>query len=342
MSVACRGPDNAEAQGFSMRQNAARGILYALTTAWIVGFSVVAPPAPALAQSTSPSPAPPGRLVDLGGYRLHLLCTGTARVEAPTVVLSIGGGGFAVDWSLVQKPLTDSARVCSYDRPGFGWSDAGPTPRTFTQEAYELRAALEQAGERAPFILVGQSLGAFVVRRFAEAYFADVGGVVLVEPGNENGYLGYYGQWVIPRTLASARPVPRVRSFAESPPVPAQGADRSSCLTGGDRSVRLFRCFAPHDDFFAEEMAAFYSAWARTPHPLGSVPLVVITGTKPRTPPPGLTEVQLRSDSMRLDLSRLSSRSRAVSDSMSGHHVERDNPGLIVEVVRTMMRAGRE
>ena len=318
------------------------GVLSAWATAVIVVVSALGLCSPVVAQSTAETVAPPGRLVDLGGYRLHLLCTGTRHAGAPTVVLSIGGGGFAVDWSLVQKPLSDSARVCSYDRPGFGWSDAGPTPRTFIQEAHELRTALETAGERPPFILVGQSLGAWVVRRFAEEHVAVVSGIVLVEPGNENGYLGYSGQWVIPRTLASSRPVPRVRSFADSPPVPLQGADQRSCLTGGDRIVRLFRCFAPRDDFFAEEMAAFYGAWALTPHPLGTVPLVVIEGTKPRTPPPGLSEAQLRADSMRLDLSRLSSRGRMVKDSLSGHHVQRDNPALIVEVVREMIRLNRQ
>ena len=314
----------------------------ARATAVVALLLAVALSSRAAAQVPTDSLAPPGRLVDLGGYHLHLLCTGRRDLGGPTVVLSIGGGGFAADWSLVQKPLSDSARVCSYDRPGFGWSDAGPTPRTFVQEAFELRSALEKAGERTPFILVGQSLGGLVVRRLAEAHPKDVSGVILVESANENGYLGYGGQWVIPRTLSSARPVPPVRSFAESPPVPSTATDQSMCRTGGDRRVRLFQCFVPQDDYFAEEMNAFYNAWSATPHPLGTVPLVVITGTKPRTPPPGLSEAQLRSDSLRLDLSRLSCRGRTVSDSLSGHNVERDNPALIVDVVRRMIRPDRE
>jgi pimeloyl-ACP methyl ester carboxylesterase len=206
------------------------------------------------------------------------------------------------------------------------------------QEVSEVRSALEKAGERAPFVLVGQSLGAWVVRRFAELHPADVRAIVLVEPGNENGYVGYRGQWVIPRTLASPRPVPPARTLAESPPVPLAGADQNACGTRGDRSVHLFRCYAPHDDYFAEEMALFYGTWMQKKHPLDSIPLIVITGTKPRTPPPGLTEAQLRADSLRIDLSRLSSRGHEVRDSLSGHHVQRDNPALIVEVVRQMMR----
>lgn len=313
-----------------------------LAIAVIVLLCAAAPHSPAGAQVSTDNIGPPGQLVDLGGYHLHLLCTGRRDLGDPTVVLSIGGGGFAVDWSLVQRPLSESGRVCSYDRPGFGWSDAGPTPRTLAQEAFELRSALERAGERPPFILVGQSLGGWVVRRFAEAHPADVSGVVLVEPGNENGYLGYRGQWVIPRTLALPRPVPLVRTFAESPPIPSTGADQSACRTRGDRSVHLFRCYVPRDDYIAEELAAFYGAWAGTTHPLGAVPLVVITGTKPRTPPPGLTEAQLRADSLRLDLTKLSSRGYEVRDSLSGHNVQRDNPAVIVDVVRKMTRPDRD
>jgi pimeloyl-ACP methyl ester carboxylesterase len=304
----------------------------------VIIASVCAAAQPAGAQSSGATTSPPGRLVDLGGYSLHLWCTGPRNGHAPTVVLSIGGGRFAADWSLVQQPLSDSARVCSYDRAGFGWSDAGPTPRTFVQEAFELHSALEKSGEGPPYLLVGQSLGAWVVRRFADAYPRVVSALVLVEPGNENGYLGYKGQWVIPRTLASARPVPAARSFGESPPTPSAAAGTDQCRTGGERRVRLWNCFLPHDDYFAEEMAAFYSGSTGGSHPLGDVPLVVIEGTRPRSPPPGLTEAQLSADSVRLDLSQLSSHGRLVSDPLSGHHVQQDNPMLIVKVIRELMR----
>jgi hypothetical protein len=106
--------------------------------------------------------------------------------------------------------------------------------------------------------------------------------------------------------------------------------------------VHLFRCYVSDDDYLAEELAAFYGAWAKTRHPLGDIPLVVITGTKARTPPPGLSEAQLRADSLRLDLTKLSSRSEEIRDSLSGHHVQRDNPALIVSVVRRMMLLSRE
>jgi len=180
----------------------------------IVAAGMLALAATASAQAAQPAVPAPGRLIDIGGYRVHLWCMGPTSGSKPTVVLAAGGGDFATDWTRVQRPLSDSVRVCSYDRAGYGWSDPGPYPRTIRQEAFELRAALQRAGERPPYLLAGHSIGALVVRAFADAYRPDVDGMVLAGPANENGKLGYRGQFVIPRTLASARPVPAPRAGA--------------------------------------------------------------------------------------------------------------------------------
>ena len=88
----------------------------------------------------------PGRLVDVGGWQLHLNCEGASKPGEPTVVLEAGGGDFSVTWALVQPMVATFARVCSYDRSGSGWSDLGPNPRTMRQMVYELHALLNRAG----------------------------------------------------------------------------------------------------------------------------------------------------------------------------------------------------
>src|SRR4051812_2709857 len=85
------------------------------------------------------APSPLGGLIDVGGYRLHLLCSGRG---APTIVLIAGAGDYSFDWSLIQPALSKETRVCSYDRAGFAWSDVGPNPRTMLQEAFELHLLL--------------------------------------------------------------------------------------------------------------------------------------------------------------------------------------------------------
>src|SRR5690349_12855532 len=106
----------------------------------------------AQAEPESPPLAPPGRLIDVGGWRLHLHCMGDSRRRRPTVILESGLGDFSVEWSLVQPRVAHFARVCSYDRGGDGWSELGPHPRTMRQLVYELHTMLARAGETPPFV----------------------------------------------------------------------------------------------------------------------------------------------------------------------------------------------
>src|SRR5688572_15908673 len=86
--------------------------------------------------------SPPGKLVDVGGHRLHLWCTGSG---SPTVILDSGLGGHAFDWGGVQPEVATFTQVCSYDRAGMGYSDAGPRPRTSQQIVRELVALLDKS-----------------------------------------------------------------------------------------------------------------------------------------------------------------------------------------------------
>src|SRR5690349_5687909 len=109
-------------------------------------------------------PPAPGKLVDLGGYRVHLNCSGSGP---KTVVVESGFDEVSSDWKLVQDRVAKFARVCTYDRAGYGWSDPGPMPRTLAQTNLDLRRLLQKAGERGPFVLVGHSFGGVVARQFA-------------------------------------------------------------------------------------------------------------------------------------------------------------------------------
>jgi len=126
---------------------------------------------------------PLGQMIDVGGYRLHLYCTGQG---SPTIILEGGLAGPALQWALVQQKLEKTTRVCSYDRAGLGWSDIGPEPRTSKEMANELHTLLNKAGIDGPYVLVGHSLGGFIVRLFAYEYPSETAGIVLVASGSEN------------------------------------------------------------------------------------------------------------------------------------------------------------
>lgn len=125
---------------------------------------------------------PPGQLVDVGGYRLHIHCVG---MGSPTVVFESGLGGSSLDWRLVQPEIASTTRACAYDRAGLGWSDAGRQPRSPQQIADELSRLLTSAGIDGPYVLVGHSLGGKYVRKFAIDHPDQVAGMVLVDARHE-------------------------------------------------------------------------------------------------------------------------------------------------------------
>jgi len=127
---------------------------------------------------------PPGQRVDVGGYSLHIYCTGEG--SGPMVVVDAGNGDFSTGWQGIQPEVSKSARICTYDRAGYGWSDPSPHPRTATQMANELHQLLVNAKIDPPYILVGHSLGGLTVRVFASQYPDEVAGMILVDAGHED------------------------------------------------------------------------------------------------------------------------------------------------------------
>ncbi|MFJ3788348.1 alpha/beta fold hydrolase [Kitasatospora sp. NPDC090091] len=124
---------------------------------------------------------PPGRLVDVGGHRMHVLAEGEAG-GGPTVVWVPGGHAAGEDFRELHTMMAARTRSVLVDRFGSGWSDVGPFPRTTAVEAEELPAALRAAGERAPFVLVGHSFGGLLVANVARRHPDLVAGVVLLDP----------------------------------------------------------------------------------------------------------------------------------------------------------------
>jgi pimeloyl-ACP methyl ester carboxylesterase len=129
---------------------------------------------------------PPGRLVDIGTHRLHILEKGSGPIA---LILEAGLMSTVLSWSGLQQELAKSYRVISYDRAGLGWSDLGPMPRTSGLIVDELHRLLAQAKIAPPYILVGHSFGGLTMPLFASKYPQEVTGLVLVDgvtPGEWN------------------------------------------------------------------------------------------------------------------------------------------------------------
>lgn len=118
-----------------------------------------------------------GHAVDIGGRKLNLYCSGEG---APSVIVEGAGHTAGYAWIDIQREVAKFTRACWYDRAGYGWSDPGPSPRTFLEIARDLHALLQAEAIPAPYVLVGATAGAFHVRVYNGLYPGDVAGAVLI------------------------------------------------------------------------------------------------------------------------------------------------------------------
>jgi pimeloyl-ACP methyl ester carboxylesterase len=284
---------------------------------------------------------PPGRRIDVGGYRLHLYCQGRGN---PTIVVSPGVGVWSLQWSKIQGVLAQDTRICTYDRGGYGWSDPGVSTPTAHQAADELHVLLERAGEHGPYVLVGESYGGYVTRLFVEKYHPDVAAVVLVESAHER-------QWdEFPRAKALAlqaqqqltvgRWLSRIGFFRFLP------MDSGDDLSPAVRRA-LIATQARTQTFVAfrnEVGGAFVSAQqAGGTHSLGDLPLVVVSASHsfnkffPADDPQ--TEA-MNEKWMRLqdELVRLSTNSVQMVNETATHTIAREQPGFVIAAVEKALQ----
>jgi pimeloyl-ACP methyl ester carboxylesterase len=317
------------------------------------------PSASAQSESTPPPFPPPGRLVDIGGWRLHLNCTGEARASQPTVILESGLGDFSVEWGLVQPGVAKFARVCSYDRAGDGWSELGPHPRTFQQIVYELHTLLDKAGVKPPFVFVGHSYGGWLTRLYAYTYPAEVVGMVLVEVGVDNPWrLMAGGKLVRSSDLVKGQPIPAVKTsgplrISDIPPEALKqmrdGAEslarnpnyppRDKLPADAQRMrawalAQLGHIAAGVNPFESEELASLRAEQAKSKHPLGGMPLIVLTRgvSEEEGPDSKAFEAEHRRD--HTAMAALSRNGKLVVATRSGHHVQLDEPELVINAIR--------
>jgi pimeloyl-ACP methyl ester carboxylesterase len=238
-------------------------------------------------------------LIDVGGYRMHIACAGEG---APLVVLESGAQGTADTWASVQPEVARFARVCAFDRPGVGRSEARPGPRiavdtlgeaptgTVGLLADELHALLGAADGDDPVVLVGHSFAGFTARAYAHRYAGRVAGLVLVDAPHESFFAPFF-----------------------------------ELLTEEQR--RLERRWLPSERVLDD---------VRTFGPLGDLPLAVVTGgTRGRMPADRPSErIWALWCETQERLARLSSRSAHTSAVDSGHDVPREAPGVVVDAVR--------
>ncbi len=297
---------------------------------------------------------PPGRMVDIGGVRLHLSSAGPS---GPVIILDSGIGASSLSWGLVMPELARFARVHAYDRAGLGWSERARRPRLASLLAEELHMLLDRAGISGPYILVAHSFGGYVERLFANNYPGEVAAMVLVDSPDTSEWIhptperikrlrgGAFfcllGAWLA-RAGVVRFCLNRLGEGATSIP---QAVTKSFGRTAFDLTKRMvgqvmklpaeswrvaqahwscpesFLSLANHLHHLPESAAEVAACGS-----LGDLPLVVLTASEPSP------ERREHQDAV----ARLSSRGRHIVADRGGHWLHLDEPELVIEAIRSV------
>ena len=303
---------------------------------------------------------PPGRLVHVGTHALHVLCNGNG---APAVIFDPALGASSVSWSLVLPEVAKVTRACAYDRAGFGWSDGGPLPRTAGVIADELYTLVTSAGIPPPYVLVGHSFGALVMRILAARRRDACAGLVLVDPAHPEEWLdpGEHERRQIERGVRLCRYGTAAARFGVARLIsglvgigalaPARALVRAVSRGGlarADEEIlapvwklppetrRSLRHFWVRREFFealGSQIASIRTSASQAEGAgigaLVDLPLVVI----------GSSTASARRVALHQALARSSSKGRYVVAANSGHWVPVDEPAVVIREVLEVVRS---
>ncbi len=249
------------------------------------------------------------KMVDAGGYKVRMRIEGSGQ---PVVFMMGGFGGRFESWMPVAAKLTKDARVVLYDRGGSGESEAAPGPRDSKRIAAELHAALANAGVKAPYVIVGQSIGGIHARVFAHEFPKDVAGLMLVDPTAED----YGDRFKKARVSAGSSDAGR-RAEAEQ----ASMADQMKGMPAG---MRL------EYESLDADMQEGREAW-----PLPKIPITVLTSLHPGE------DLNISSPmiwlSLHQELVKRAGAKHIVTETL-GHNMQNEDPEFVAAAIRDLLK----
>ncbi|HEX3922425.1 MAG TPA: alpha/beta hydrolase [Streptosporangiaceae bacterium] len=287
--------------------------------------------------------APPGRLVDVGGHRMHIWCAGSG---SPAVVIIPAIGGTAAHWRTVADAVAPTTAVCVYDRPGLDWSDAVARWPSAEGIARNLHDLLRAAAVAPPYVVVGHSLGGLAARMFTHLYPDEVRGMVLIDSSHPQQYRRLPHIWWFDRpfgilamvALDFARPLGLRRLKGRLGAKPGLGqADTASAspheLVLPSRNRRA-------EDKEQLALASVCRTVDAIPGDLGDLPLAVVTSSDLDPNLAEGSEAQRKRSSfypywltLQEELAALSCDGAHIVAPHAGHQVQWDDPDLVAKTI---------
>ena len=300
---------------------------------------------------------PPGELVDFGGFKLHLMVEGKKQ-KGPTVVFFHGAGDIALNWNLVLPEVGKFATAVAIDQAGEGWSEHG-RGKSLKQQVFDSHKALKKAGYKAPYILVGHSLGGIIANIFAKEYADEVAGVVFVDATHPDVVLKIYNQttkkagWKRMRLNAKHVVPPVDKNPVKTPPVLSSFkgrkdfGDRLNKFSERDKklfnwiyNVRPWTYVKGRPNYESEIFAEMFNNSEK--YSLKDIPLIVLSGgaKEGKTGDKNWSSERLKTHSILLqkDHLYLSTNSKQIIAKKSGHHIHIDQPELVVKTINNLLK----
>ncbi len=287
--------------------------------------------------------AVPGRRISADGHRLNLVCLGSGR---PVIVLDAGLGDWSPTWIAIQQRLASRTTVCAYDRAGYGFSNPASSPRTSDTIARELHDLLRAANLPAPYVLVGHSFGGLNVLAFTELYRRDVAGLVLVDGTAPDVAIPAAVKALMDDQLAAMQKcatAPRESCFNELWGISSQPNNgvTPQLLAAVKKQARTP---APYDAVVSEmqNLAESQREVRTRTRSFGDLPLVVLTATThgedqmPATLRASLQQFEPEWRRAHMRIAALSTRGHYVLV-QSGHYIQFDRPGVVIDAVNTVV-----
>ena len=316
------------------------GIVVAIIAALLIAGAIYQNLSSAADERANP---PPGTLVDMGGYKLHLYCTGQG---SPTVVLIGGAGDFWAIWDPIQRNIAESTRVCTYDRPGLGSSDSHPVMSpTVDAHVTMLHQLLLNAEEKGPYIVVGHSIGGLMARKFAGNYPQETVGVVLVDSSVEGQFMALPSSVIESNQSAGLiysvcevlAPIGVVRLLglgdARAGAFPELSEEAQAAIAAAFHQTRGCTTLRAEGAMADEPLTK-----GGLPVQLGDIPLIVITGNLvDLEQSPSLQWMQDIWLDIQAGLLQRSTNSTWVVAERSSHYVHTDEPELVIDAIQSLL-----
>ena len=286
----------------------------------------------------------PGKIYVVGGHAMHINCTGSG---SPTIVLESGLGDDSLIWSQLQPELAKTTHVCSYDRAGFGWSEAGPAPRDADHIAAELHDLLRQASVNGPLVLMGHSMGGIYIRDYASRYRSEIAGMVFLDPSvplqDENP--AYRALFPKEEPLWKRRILAKALYGSGLPRL--AGRCGAGLLSNDPQDMQMIQedyC-SSHIDSVLAESQNFNRSGHETAGtgPYGDLPILIISEdfavavAAARNSPKELKPALEAMDAMHENLKSLSTRSRRIIAKNSGHSVQFARMDLVLKETQALI-----